>query len=207
VQVQAVPVSQFPPFDVTPNTPKTERTREDFGNILRQKFEQRLPEAVERIWELPPLILQEPFGDYVSLLVEARELFIAGRFYSCVAMCGIVGERLVKDIFRASVLVYKAGNATRPPEEAFDQLEHVEVNGIIRFLNKADLLGDSAQKAAQGLGELRNKYAHARGKDPHTDATRAIALLHTLVEGTVSIFKDFEITDKGLARKTVAPSK
>ena len=89
---------------------------------------------MERIWELPPLILQKPFGEYVSLLVEARELFIAGLFYSCVAMCGIVGERLVKDMLRSSVLVYKAGNATRPPGEAFDPLEHVEVNGIIEFL-------------------------------------------------------------------------
>ena len=79
------------------------------------------------------------------------------------------------------------------------------MNGIIRFLNKAALLEDGAQKAAQGLGELRNTYAHARGKDPRTDAIKAIKLLHTLVEGTVSIFKEFEITDEGLARKTAAP--
>jgi hypothetical protein len=189
-------------LDVTPNTPKTDRTKEDFGNMLRQKFEQRLPGAVERIWELPPVISQKPFEEYVSLLVEARELFIAGHFYSCVAMCGIVGERLLKDMLRSSVLIGKGGNATRPPDEAFDQLERVEVNGISRFLNKAALLNDDAQKAAQSLGELRNIYAHARGKDPHTDAVKAIRLLHTLVEGTVSIFKDFEITDKGLARKS-----
>jgi hypothetical protein len=188
--------------DVTPNTPKTERTREDFGHILRQKFEQRLPEAVERIWELPPVILQKPFEEYVSLLVEARELFIAGHFYSCVAMCGIVGERLLKDMLRSSVLIAKGGNATCPPDEAFDQLERVEVSGISRFLNKAALLEDGAQKVAQGLGELRNTYAHARGTDPHTDAIKAIKLLHTLVEGTVSVFRDFEITDKGLARKS-----
>jgi len=193
-------------LDLTPNTPKTERTREDFGNIIRQRFEQRLPDAVDRIWEVPPVILQRPETDYVSLLVEARELFIAGYFYSCVAMCGIVGERLVKDLLRASVLVYKAGKATRPPEEAFDQLERIDVNGIIRFLNKTALLGDDAQKAAQSLGELRNKYAHARGRDPHTDSIKAIELLHTLVEATVSVFNDFEITDEGLARKTVAPS-
>ncbi|HEY6346906.1 MAG TPA: hypothetical protein VIY49_35910 [Bryobacteraceae bacterium] len=192
-------------LDVTPDTPKTERTKEDFGNILRQKFEQGLPGAVERIWELPPVILQKPLAEYVSLLVEARELFVVGRFYSCVAMCGIVGERLVKDMLRASVLVHKAGNAIGPPSEAFDQLERVEVSGITGFLNKAALLDDGAKKAAQSLGELRNQYAHARGRDPHADAIKAIKLLHTLVEGTVSVFKDFEITDKGLAPKTAAP--
>jgi len=64
-------------------------------------------DAVERIWKLPPIILKEPFGDYVELLLETRDLFVAGQFYSCVAMCGIVGERLAKDILRASVLVEK----------------------------------------------------------------------------------------------------
>jgi hypothetical protein len=193
-------------LDVMPNMPRNEQTRESFGNILRQKFEQRLPDAVERIWELPPIILQRPEGEHARILLEARELFIAGHFYSCVAMCGIVGERLVKDMFRAAVLVYKAGNAIHPADEAFDQLERVEVNGIIRFLNKADLLGDDAKRAAIELGELRNSYAHARGREPQTDAIKAIKLLHTLVEGTVSIFKDFEITDRGLVRKPVAPS-
>jgi hypothetical protein len=193
-------------LDLTPNRPKTERTREDLGNELRQRFEERLPDAVERIWDLPPLVLQKPRGEYVALLVEARELYVEGHFYPCVAMCGIVGEWLVKDMLRASVVVYKAGNTICPTDEAFDQFEHVDASGIIRFLNKADLLGDGAQKAAQGLGELRNKYAHARGRDPRTDAIKALGLLHALVEGTVSVFKDFELTDKGLALKAVARS-
>ncbi len=186
-------------LDVMPNAPKDERTREDFGNILRQKFEQRLPEAVERIWELPPVILHD--GEYVSLLFEARDLFVDGYFYSCVAMCGIVGERLIKDLLRASVLIHKAGIATRPSDEASNQLERVDISSISRFLNKAQLLDDAAHKAARDLGELRNDYAHARGKDPHKDAKKAIDLLHTLVEGTVSVFKDFEPTDKGFAPK------
>src|ERR1700733_10731715 len=184
-------------LDLLPNQPKNDQTRASFGDMLRREFEKRLPNAVERIWELPPLILLKPFGDYVGLLTETRELFIAGHFYSCVAMCGIVGERLVKDMFRASVLVQRDGNASPPSDVAFDQLERVEINGIIRFLKETEVLGVDAYKAAMKLGELRNQYAHARGKDPQGDAAGAIALLHTLVEGTVSVFKDFEITSGG----------
>lgn len=93
--------------DLLPNQPKNAEVRELFGRQLTEAFEKRLPAAVERIWELPPLMVKEPLGEYVSLLREARDLFVDGRFYACVAMCGIVGERLVKDALRASVLVKK----------------------------------------------------------------------------------------------------
>ena len=55
-------------LDLTPNRPKTERTREDLGNELRQRFEERLPDAVERIWDLPPLVLQKPRGRHGAFL-------------------------------------------------------------------------------------------------------------------------------------------
>jgi hypothetical protein len=120
-------------------------------------------------------------------------------------MCGIVGERLVKDMFRTSVLINKAGGASRPTDKALDQLERADISGVVRFLREAELLGDEPGKAAQSLCEIRNQYAHARGKDPHKDAISAIKLLHALIEGTVSVFKDFGVTDSGLVRRTTAP--
>ena len=50
--------------------------------MLRNSLEQRLPDSVNRIWELPPIALQGPSEDYVGLMKEARELFVAGYFYS-----------------------------------------------------------------------------------------------------------------------------
>jgi len=194
-------------LDLLPNQPRDDQTRESFRQLLRQRFEERLPEAVERIWELPPIILKEPFEDYMELLLEARTLFLMGHFYSCVAMCGVVGERLVKDVLRVSVLVQKEGGPQPPPDVALDQLERVEVNGIVRFLEKAELLDVKAARAAAALGELRNKYAHARGKKPQGDALEAIKLLHVLVEGTVSVFKDFEIKEGALVRKASDPMR
>lgn len=82
-------------IDLEPNQPKNEQTRASFREILLDRFEQRLPQAVEHVWELPPIILKEPLKEYVTLLLEARELFVLGQFYACVAMCGIVGERLI----------------------------------------------------------------------------------------------------------------
>ncbi len=194
-------------FDFLSNQPRNDQTRKLFRKFLSREFERNLPDAVERIWELPPFALKPPFGIYSDLLVEARNLFLDGYFYSCVAMCGIVGERIIKDKLRASVLVKKGDQVQSPESTAFDQFERVDVSSIARFLNSADILSDEAAKAAKDLGELRNSYAHARGENLEADAINAIKLLHTLIEDTVSVFKDHEIKDGVFIRKAVTPSK
>lgn len=197
-------------IDFLPNQPKNEHTRDESKRMMRERFEQGLSDAVERSWDLPALFLRRDSAeeqaavDYLNLLLEARELFIAGHFYSCVAMCGIVGERLTKDMLRASVLVRNNGIDTRPTNAAFDKIEHVDIKSIVTFLAEAHILGQESKKAAHDLLELRNTYAHGRGKDPNGDSLKAIRLLHTLVEGTVSVFKDFEIKDGTLVPKASA---
>jgi hypothetical protein len=188
--------------DVLSNHPKTDQTRKEFQQLLRSRFELKLPDAVERFWDLPAIILQRPNDEYISLLVEARELFTMGNFYACVAMCGIVGERLIKDLVRGSVVISAEGITKRPSEEAFDQLERVDASALVRFLSHSQLLGGEAKKAAEDLISLRNQYAHARGKKPQQDALEAIDKLHSLVEGTVSILKDYEIIDGRFVPRT-----
>jgi hypothetical protein len=56
-------------LDLLPNQPKNDQTRESFRGLLRQRFEKTLPDAVERIWKLPPIIIKEPFGEYMELLL------------------------------------------------------------------------------------------------------------------------------------------
>lgn len=184
--------------DVRSTEPKNIQTREQFRQSLEDKFDLGLPAAVDRVWELPPVMLKRADDEYVRLLVEARELFTMGYFYSCVAMCGIVGEKLIKDLLRGSILVSTDGAAKRPADEAFDQFERVNVSAIVRFLNKAQLLSDEAKKAAEALVGLRNQYAHARGKNPQADALESMKELHILLEGTVSVLKDHEIVGSKL---------
>ncbi len=173
--------------DVRAQFNKTPEARELFGTELRQQFEKNLPESVERIWELPPIIETRQQEPYASLLREVRELFVAGYFYSCVAMCGIVGERYSKDLLRASVLTKNEGAVSTPSEDAFKYLERVEISGIIGFLKETGTLADNAAKAAKDLCELRNSYAHARGKEFGRDARKAIELLHTLIDRTAPL--------------------
>src|SRR5262249_20041484 len=111
-------------LDLLPNQPRNEARGKSFRDSLRQELENRLADSVERIWELPPM-LERPRGEYLPLLLEARALYVAGYFYSSVAMCGIVGKRLAKDALRACVLVQKGISTHVPSEKAFDQFERV----------------------------------------------------------------------------------
>jgi hypothetical protein len=194
-------------LDWPSNPPRDDETRARLLERLQSQLEQRAPESLERIWELPPLVLEEPSGEYVALLFEARALFIAGHFYSCVAMSGIVGERLVKDLLRGSLLVGSGEEASRPSDVAFNQLERVEVSGIVGFLKEAGLLSGDGAKASRKLGELRNAYAHARGRDPKADAVKALTYLQAILEATMPMACTWETRDGITFAQTKLPAK
>lgn len=50
---------------------------------------------LERLSQLPPLLIED--GHYCRLIREARDVFVDGHFYACVAMCGISLERFQRD--------------------------------------------------------------------------------------------------------------
>lgn len=154
-------------------------------------------EEVLRRWsELPDL--DPTAGPHVPLLLEARELYRHGHFYSCVAMCGIASERIVKDILGEGLAVRKdeEGESTKQavplPDEAIAELDRFELSAIARFLVKAGLLVPEARKAVLDLAQLRNRYAHGSGMKSPEDALKAIGLLHDVVNRTVSFFANSE---------------
>lgn len=145
------------------------------------------PDETLRRWsELPDL--DPTAGPHVALLLEARELYRHGHFYSCVAMCGIASERIVKDLASEGLAVRKDDEAVELPEEAVPELDRFELSALARVLTKAGLLTADARKAVLALAELRNRYAHGSGTKPHEDALKAIGLLHDVVNRTVSLF-------------------
>jgi hypothetical protein len=184
-------------------TPHNEEGKKKIRDILARKFTENLQESIERIWDLPNLNISNPSEPYGDLLIEARDLYINGYFYSCVAMCGIVGERLIKDVLRKHVIIEKGGEKISPNAEAFDHLERVEIRGIVQFLKATELLSKDAVKAATDLIELRNTYSHARGKRPDEDAIRAIKCLHKIVDDTVSVFKGFDLKNDVMMLKDI----
>lgn len=162
------------------------------AETLRQQFDSELPQLIERTGKLPVIAITREDDwpqAYVSLLVESRRLFVRGMFYSCVAMCGIVSERILKDLLRKAICIRKDRSVVTPTGPAFDQLERIDLNNILEFLGKTELIPEPVKKDCKKLLELRNAYAHAHAKAEGTeeDALKAIELLNSLLNSTVSV--------------------
>ncbi|HUT14375.1 MAG TPA: hypothetical protein VMY42_28070 [Thermoguttaceae bacterium] len=190
--------------DFTPNYAAHPETKETTASFHRQWLETNLDAIIDRQSQLPIMMIHHDGPAVklvVDLLLEARQLFCLGYHYSCVAMCGIVVERIIKDILRHNLLVARNNEVGSPSHKAFDQIERVDVRSLINFVAESGLISNDVKAAAVKLGDLRNQYAHARGQSPDADALKAIEHLHTVVGGTVSVLKEFEIKDGVLVRR------
>lgn len=162
--------------------------REKAIATLREEFEKDLPGIVERFAQLPEVAIAS--GPHVPLLMDARDLYAYGYFYSCVAQCGITAERIMKDLAARHLRIIKEdGSTVEIPPEAIEHLDWFDNSRLVKFVTKSGLIGEDTRKAALALGELRNKYAHGSGEDEAADAMKAITLLQTLIDGTVSFDK------------------
>ncbi len=120
-------------------------------------------------------------------------------------MSGIVAERIVKDLLRQTIMISKDdGEFVKPTDSAFDQLERVDMSSLVKFCKETGLINPETSTAVTSLYELRNKYAHGRGKNAAKDSLKAIDWVHELVEATVSIKSEFEFVDGSLRRRMSA---
>lgn len=172
---------------------------------LIEKYKNEVDTEISRIATLP-ILMAHPIGEYIELLVEARKVYSLGFFYSCVAMCGISAERITKDILSKVIAIKKTAEDTITPSiKAFEQLELVDLSSLIRFLFESEVISQKALKSVKNLIELRNQYAHARGKSPQKDALTAITELHSYIDETLSVLKYYEIQNGHLVPKPAQP--
>lgn len=186
-------------MDTVPNLLKMPGQEDSVKDMLRQRTEQKLDDMLSRYKQLPAIFVH--LGKHSELLYEARDLYIEGKYYSCVAMCGITAERIAKELLRISLLLRKKDKWTFPSDEQAALIDRIEINDIRELLIKSEVIEEKLRKPFQKLSELRNKYAHATGKNPQVDAKLAIDYLHEIVEGTVSVFKHYEIKEGKLVLK------
>lgn len=188
--------------DFLPNHATNPMLADSLKDSYRKRLESDLDNIVTRQGQLSTLMVKP--GEYVQLLVESRTLFCFGYYYACVAMCGIVAERIIKNIMRNNVYTVDENVVSKPSDKAFDQLERVDIRSITNFLAEAKLIELDVKTAAINLSDLRNQYVHARGQNPEKDALKAITHLQKIVDETVSILKSHTISEGRLVAKTPA---
>jgi len=134
----------------------------------------------ERLSRLPPLLMEA--GVYCSLVREARDIFVNGHFYACVAMCGISLERFQRD--KAAPF----GAARKKIEE------------IRWMLQKNKVLLPETVELCKKMAKLRDKYTHGHGSNPKEDALKALAWMHSFIQNETSLMRHYSIVEGILCR-------
>lgn len=139
-------------------------------------------EKLKRLSQLQPLLMED--GPYCRLIREARDVFVDGHFYACVAMCGISFERFQRD---------KAA-----PYGATRQHKMWQVRNMLEE-NKALL--PNTLSLCKKMADLRNDYAHGQGLNPKEDALKSLSWMQSFIENETNLMKDYKIVDGILHRK------
>jgi hypothetical protein len=136
----------------------------------------------ERLSQLPPLLIED--GAYCQLIREARDVFVDGHFYACVAMCGISFERFQRD----KAIPYGAKQKDK-------------MNRIRSILKKNRVLSLKTLSLCKSMADLRNKYAHGDGLNPKEDALQSLEWMHSFIDSETNLMRDYVIVDGILNRK------
>jgi hypothetical protein len=136
-------------------------------------------DAWERLSQLPPLLMEA--GDYCALIREARDVFVNGHFYACVAMCGISLERFQRD----RAVSYGATRKHKMRQ--------------VRSMLQEDLLSETLELCEE-MANLRNDYAHGHGLNPKEDALKSLKWMHSFIDNETSLMRNYEIIDGTLHR-------
>jgi len=139
----------------------------------------------ERLSQLPPLLIED--GPYCKLLGEARNVFVDGHFYACVAMCGISFERFQRD---------KA--------KPYGAKRKQKIWQVRSMLKRNSVLSAGTLTLCEDMADLRNAYAHGHGLKPKEDALKALKWMHSFIHKETNLMRDYDIVDGVLSRKHTA---
>ncbi|MCX5653634.1 MAG: hypothetical protein NTY65_03155 [Planctomycetota bacterium] len=140
------------------------------------------PDRYERLSQLPALLIEA--GPYCDLIREARDVFVDGHFYACVAMCGISIERFQRDKAK--------------PYGGDSEHKIQRVRGI---LIKHKVLKSGTLTLCKKMAFLRNEYAHGHGLKPKEDAFTALKWMHCFIDNETNLMRDYVIANGILSRK------
>jgi len=166
--------------DFRPNEAK----RNLCGEALEEQANSELNDhgKCERLSHLPPLLIEN--GPYCRLLREARDVFVDGHFYACVAMCGISLERFQRD--RAK------------PYGAEKKHKLWQVREI---LEKNSAISPETLGLCKSMAQLRNMYAHGSGLKPEEDSLKSLGWMHSFIDKETDLMRAYLIVDGTLHRK------
>ncbi len=180
VLVNAEGQTQAAYADFRPNT--AEYHLEELSKVPQEQGNNPFArDRLERLSQLPPLLMEA--GAYCGLIREARDVFVDGHFYACVAMCGISFERFQRD---------KAASYGATRKHKMWQVR--------RILEEKKALLPETFCLCEKMADLRNDYAHGNGLNPKEDALKSLGWMHSFIDNETNLMRDYVVVDGMLSR-------
>jgi hypothetical protein len=168
------------------------------AKLMADAASRNAPERVRRHMQLPVVIVHHDEGDFVKLLAETRQTFIDGHYFSATAsavttadlVCIHLAYRYQLDrTFRRKLLAMTFGQKIQP-------------------LRSKGVFTEAQEQLLVQLNNIRKRNLHPRRRLTERglkrDALQAVLLLHQILEGTFSVFRDYAIKDGRLTPRPLA---
>ncbi|MDP8201976.1 MAG: hypothetical protein P9M11_07530 [Candidatus Tenebribacter burtonii] len=173
-------------LDTIPNLLKDSINEKKISETLLSNYNGKIAEIIDRYKNLPAIVVD--IGVYTESLKEARQVYIEGYFYSCIAMCCVTAEKIAKDILIQNLFIQKDDNFENIPKEAIKYFEKINLETIREILIKSNLISGNLRNPYKKLVELRNRYMHIRDiTATKSDAISALNFLNFIIEDTISL--------------------
>lgn len=168
-------------YQSTPAGKRREAIR--LAETYTESYKRTVMPRVKRHLRLPHLLVHQD-DEFLPLLYETRQTYIDGHFFSCVASAATTADRIcirlsqwygLPRLLQKWVVEQTLGN----------KIQKLRSEGVITK-DQEDLLVK--------INEIRNRHIHPnrplRALTLKRDAFIVVCLLHELVEGTFSIYRD-----------------
>jgi len=134
-------------------------------------------------------------GEYLNLLIEAKQVYKIGYHYSTIAMVGVAAERFSIDL--ASKLRFKVNDISISQKELFNR--DIDQYKRLRLLKKGRLLEKVAFEKLDKIRDIRNKYIHPKATiNPENDSVTVLNLMIEILSERFS--KNYSIKDGKLVK-------
>lgn len=159
---------------------------EKFKKIKIEEFSKTAIARVKRHMKLPTFVMQRD-DEVLPLLLEARETYINGYFFACIAASTTAADRICNGLLD----IYGIDKHTKKSilKRTFGQK--------LPQLRSLGLISDAQEAFLETLNKIRNKHLHPKRTitsiSTKRDALQSIQLLHQFLEGTLSVFRDYQI--------------
>jgi len=169
----------------------------ELKRIRLEAARQSVTNKVRRHLRLPAYIVHED-DEVLPLLLEARETYVDGHFFSCVAASATAADRICVGLLDRYGI--DANNKREVLKCTFGQ--KLEPMRTLRLISNQQL------QALQSLNKLRKKHLHpgrpVADRAANRDALKALTLLHGFLEGTLSVFRDYVVENGKLMPRHIA---